>query len=185
MNPSDCDLVLSLFPFAPPNLDILGMKFDSELTFDARVSSIVSRFSQRINILKLLKRVCVGWAGFALIRVSCHCVIDVMLLDCVLYKVNSNSNHCLFSWLQSASTSVRQTRAAVADHLLEFEVSTCRISQFATCFLPAEVCLWIDLSYTINWLLLPRVLLFFSFPSCRCLGVAKAIYKKYVFFLFK
>ena len=26
--------------------------------------------------------------GFVLIRVFCHCVINVMSLDCILYKVN-------------------------------------------------------------------------------------------------
>ena len=26
---------------------------------------------------------CIRWPGFALIRLSCHCVIDVMLLHCV------------------------------------------------------------------------------------------------------
>ena len=46
----------------------------------------------------------------------------------ILYKVNSNSNHCLFSELPSASTRVRHTRAAAAAHPLEFEVSRCRTS---------------------------------------------------------
>ena len=43
----------------------------------------------------------------------------------MLYKVNSNSNHCLFSELPSASTRVLYTRAAAAAHPLEFEVSRC------------------------------------------------------------
>ena len=34
----------------------------------------------------------------------------------MLYKVNSNSNHCLFSELPSASTRIRHTRAAAAAH---------------------------------------------------------------------
>ena len=38
----------------------------------------------------------------------------------MLYKVNLNSNHCLFSELPSASTRVRYTRAAAAAHPLEF-----------------------------------------------------------------
>ena len=62
----------------------------------------------------------------------------------MLYKVNSNSIHCLFIELPSASTRIRHTRAAVA-HPLEFEVSRCRTSQFARCFLPAQVRLWNDL----------------------------------------
>ena len=46
----------------------------------------------------------------------------------MLYKVNANSNHCLFSEIPSASTRVRHTRAAAAAHPLEFEVSRCRTS---------------------------------------------------------
>ena len=42
----------------------------------------------------------------------------------ILYKVNSNSNHCLFSELPSASIKVWHTRAAAAAHPLEFEVSS-------------------------------------------------------------
>ena len=45
---------------------------------------------------------------------------------CMLYKVNSNSNHCMFSELPSASVRVRRIRAATAAHPLEFEVSRCR-----------------------------------------------------------
>ena len=63
----------------------------------------------------------------------------------MLYKVNSNSNHCLFSELPSASTRVRHTRA----HQLEFEVSRCRTSQFARSFLPAQVRMWNDLPFTV------------------------------------
>ena len=36
----------------------------------------------------------------------------------MLYKVNSNSNHCLFSELLSVSTRVRHTRAAASTHPL-------------------------------------------------------------------
>ena len=67
----------------------------------------------------------------------------------ILYKVNSNSNHCLFSELPSSSTRVRHSRAAAASHPLKFEVSRCRTSQFARPFLPAQVRLWNDLPYTV------------------------------------
>ena len=67
----------------------------------------------------------------------------------MLFKVNSNSNHCLSSELPSASSRVRQIRASAAAHLLEFEVSMCRMSKFAWSFLPAEVRLWNDLPYTV------------------------------------
>ena len=40
-----------------PNLDILGMKFDSWLPFKDNVCGIVSCVSQRIGILRLVKSV--------------------------------------------------------------------------------------------------------------------------------
>ena len=67
----------------------------------------------------------------------------------MLYKVNSNSNHSLFSELQSASTKVRHTGDAAAAHPLDFEVSRCRTSQFARSFLPAQVRMENDLPYTL------------------------------------
>ena len=50
--------------------------------------------------------------------------------------------------LPYASTRVQCTRAAVSAHSLEFKVSRCRTSKFARCFLPAQVCTWNDLPYT-------------------------------------
>ena len=67
----------------------------------------------------------------------------------MLYEVNSNSHHCLFSELPFAPTRVRPTRAVTAAHPLEFEVSRCRTSQFARSFLPAKVRMWNDLLYTV------------------------------------
>ena len=67
----------------------------------------------------------------------------------MLLKVNSNSNHCLFRELPSASIRVRHNRAASAAHPVEFEVSMCRTSQFARSFLPAQVRMWNDLPYTV------------------------------------
>ena len=52
------DFVLSGFSIrASPNLDNLGVKFDSKLTFEDYVLGIVSRVSQRIGILRLVKRI--------------------------------------------------------------------------------------------------------------------------------
>ena len=53
---------------------------------------------------------------------------------CMLNKVNSNSNHLLFS--EFSSTSVRVRHVAAAAHPLEFAVSWCRTPQFARCLLP-------------------------------------------------
>ena len=143
------DLVLSGVSIrASPNLDILGVKFDSKLTFEDYVRGIISRVSQIICILRLVKRIFVGTSVllrcyFAFVlpilehsspvygsAAACHLqflerqVYSVTRLCyaqsflslhlgrrvselSMLYKVNSNSNHCLFSELPSASTSVR------------------------------------------------------------------------------
>ena len=104
----------------------------------------------------------------------------------MLYKFNSNSNHCLLSELPFASTRVRHTRAAAVAHPLEFEVSRFRTSQFARSFLPAQVRMWNDL-YTVfdtgtldgskgavnNWLL-PRVVFSSVSRGCRLLWVCQS-----------
>ena len=111
---------------------------------------------------------------------------------CMLNQVNSNSNHCLFSELPSASARVRHTRAAAAAHPLEFEVWRCRTSQFARCFLPAQTRVWNDLPYTsfdtgtldgfkgaVNRWLLPWV--YFSvFRGAGACGVAYAFISNFV-----
>ena len=68
----------------------------------------------------------------------------------MLYKVNSNSNHGLFTELPSACGRVRPSRAAAVAHPLEFEVSRRRTSQFANCLMPAQVRLWNDTRMTRN-----------------------------------
>ena len=57
---------------------------------------------------------------------------------CMLYTLNSNSNHCVFSERQSTYVRVRHIRAVAAAHPLEVEVSMCRMSQFANSFMPAQ-----------------------------------------------
>ena len=124
MNLPQGDLVLSVVSIqVSTNLDILGVKFVSKLTFEEQVRGIVCSVSQRIGILILLKRIfvdtsvllrcyfafvlqslsifllcggqllnaifsflsarCIRPPGLALIRVSCRCVIDVLLLGIV------------------------------------------------------------------------------------------------------
>ena len=68
---------------------------------------------------------------------------------CMLYKVNSNSNHCQFSELPSASTRIRHTRAAAAVHPLEFEASKFRTLKLARCFLSFHTRVRNDLPYTV------------------------------------
>ena len=58
LNPPHGHLVLFGVSIRPsPNLDILGMKFDRKLNFEDHVRGIVSRVSQRIGILMLVKRI--------------------------------------------------------------------------------------------------------------------------------
>ena len=99
----------------------------------------------------------------------------------MLYKVNSNSNHCLSSELPSASTRVRHTSAAAAAHSLEFEVSRRRTLKFSRSFLPAQefecgmtfptLCLrperWMGLRVQSNVCCFSE--LCFHFPWRRCL----------------
>ena len=112
--------------------------------------------------------------------------------QCMLYvrKVNSNSNYCLFSELPSASERVRHTRAAASAQPLEFEVSKCRTSQFARCFLTSRVCKWNYLANSVfdtgfecevkRWLL-PLVVFFSVFRGAGACGFAKEIYKQFCF----
>ena len=58
MSPPHGGLVLSRVSiYAGPNLDILGVQFNSRLTFEDRVLGIVSLVSQRIGILRLVRLV--------------------------------------------------------------------------------------------------------------------------------
>ena len=58
VSPPHGDLVLSVVLIrASPNLDILGVKFETKLTFEDHVRGIVSRVSERIGILRLVKRI--------------------------------------------------------------------------------------------------------------------------------
>ena len=58
VSPLHGDLVLSGVYFrASANLDILGVKSDCKLTFEDHVRGIFSRVSQRIGILRLVKRI--------------------------------------------------------------------------------------------------------------------------------
>ena len=58
VGPPHGDLVLSGVSIrVSPNLDILGVKCDSKLTFEDHVRGIVYLVSQRIVILRLLKRI--------------------------------------------------------------------------------------------------------------------------------
>ena len=168
---------------ASPNLDILSVKFEIRLTLKDHLLGIVSRVSQGIGILRLVKRIflvtsvlLLCYLAFVLPFLKYCSLVWGSAAECPLqllerqvylvawlcpdprflslcqrhringlsmwYKVNSDSNHCLFCELPSASTRVRHTRAAVEVHPLEFEVARCRTSQFARPFLTTQVRMW-------------------------------------------
>ena len=78
VNPPHSDLVLSGVSIgASPNLDILGVKFDSRLTFEDHVRRIVSRVSQRIGILRLVKRVFVDTS----VLLRCYYAFVLLILE--------------------------------------------------------------------------------------------------------
>ena len=81
VNPPHGDLVLSgVSSCACPNLNILGVKFDSRLTFEDHVRGIVTRVSQKIGILKLVKRVFVETS----VLLRCYYAFVLPILSIVL-----------------------------------------------------------------------------------------------------
>ena len=78
MKPPHDDLVLSGFSIsASPNLDILGLKVDRKVTFEDHVRGIISCVSQKIGILRLMKRVFVDTP--ALLR--CYYAVVLLILE--------------------------------------------------------------------------------------------------------
>ena len=65
---------------ASPNLDILGVKFDSKLTFEGHVRGIVSRISQRIDIFRLVKHIFVDTS----VLLRCNFAFVLPILEIVL-----------------------------------------------------------------------------------------------------
>ena len=117
--------------------------------------AIFHRFSQSLSIVRqwrgqllnvtfsFFSARCIQWPGLALIRLSCRCVIDVVLLGLVCWTRLMPTLITVCSAIDtSASSRVRHTGAAAAAHSLEFEVSRCRTSKFARCFLPTQVRMW-------------------------------------------
>ena len=81
VNPPHGDLVLSVFFIrACPNLDILGVKLYSKLTFEDHVRGIVCRVSKRIDILRLLKHIFVDTS------VLLRCYFALAHNPCVLFS---------------------------------------------------------------------------------------------------
>ena len=116
------------------------------------LSTVLWYGRQLLNVtcFMFLRAMYIRWPLFILIRVSFRCIIDVMLLGlvCCTRLVQTIITVCAASSI-CACTRVRHSRAATAAYPLDLEVSRCRKSQFARCFMPAQIRMWIDLPYTV------------------------------------
>ena len=78
LSPPLGDLVLyGISIRASPNLEILGVKFDSKLTFEDHVRGIFSYVTQRIGILRLVKRIFVGTS----VLLRCYAAFVLPILE--------------------------------------------------------------------------------------------------------
>ena len=78
VNPPLGDLLLSLVSIrASTILDNLGVKFDRKLTFEELVLCVVPRVSQRIGILRLVKRIFSDTS----VLLSCHFAFVLPILQ--------------------------------------------------------------------------------------------------------
>ena len=108
--------------------------------FSQSLSIVLRCGSLLLDAFSLWSERCIRRPVFALIRVSCRCVIDVMLLHCVCCTklirtrmiVCSVSFHLILSELDIPGT-------ATVAHPLKLEVSRSRTSQFAKCFMLAQL----------------------------------------------
>ena len=102
----------------------LGLKLAILHLFCQSLSIVLVCGGELLNVtFSFLSVTCIRWPGFVLIRVS-RCVIDLMLLGWeLLYKVNLNSNHCLFSEIPSASA--RVLVLSKAEKIIMYVVAVC------------------------------------------------------------
>ena len=78
VSPPHVDLALSGVSIrASPNLDILGVKFYSKITFEDHVHGIVSGVSQRIGIFRLVKRIFVDTS----VLLRCYFAFVIPILE--------------------------------------------------------------------------------------------------------
>ena len=117
--------------------------------FSQSLSIVLRCGGQLLNVIfSFLSARCILGPGFVLIRVSCRCVIAGLFM---LYKVISNSDHCLFNELPPLLLEFDILRCGRSSSIAvrSIKVLRCRMSQFARCFLPAQVRMWNDLPCTV------------------------------------
>ena len=101
-NPGQCNFTLNTvynrnLPSIHCSIATLNLRLVKHVILDTSVLlycyyAFVLPFPSSVNrceglllnvIFSFSNATCIRWQGLALMRVSCHCVIDVMLLDCV------------------------------------------------------------------------------------------------------
>ena len=82
-------------------LDILGLKFDCKLTFEDHVRGILSRVSQIIGILRLVKRVFV----YTSVLLHCYYAFVIQILE-YCYSVWWSAAECHLQLLERQVYSV-------------------------------------------------------------------------------
>ena len=93
--------------------------------------------------LRLLDRV---WAGARFLtggaQFDCLWHRRAISSLCMLYKIRSNPDHFLHTYMPNIIPRVRDTRASRAAHPLSLVEVRCRTDQFFRCFIPSTVRLW-------------------------------------------
>ena len=131
VNPIHGDIVLSGDSICTsPNLDILSLKFDSTLTFGDHVRGIVSRVSQRIGILRLVKRVFVDTS----VLIRCYCTFVLKILE-YYFRVWGSAAECHLQLLEcqvirwQSFAQIRLSSSCVIDVMLLHRVYCTRLIQ--------------------------------------------------------
>ena len=154
------------------DLVILGVTFDSNMTFDKHLSSVSRAASQLLGILRkssqvfhnrsllgryfrdfvlpILEYCSAVWCSAADTHRRCddvtlhahRCSVAIL---CMLYKI-SNPVHPLCGAHPVLHVPVRVTRGAVIAHRFTYAPPRCRTSQYRRTFILLSVSLWNDLS---------------------------------------
>ena len=97
VNPPHGDFVFSVVSIrASPNLNILDVKFDSKLTFENHVRGIVSLVSQKISILRLVKRIFVDTS----VLLRCYYAFVLPILEYIVLRCRGRLLNVTFSFFE-------------------------------------------------------------------------------------